>query len=354
MKVKHIVYSLLIIGFAALVVYRIAAGKKEAQSGMRGPSGPMLVEGFVTVPQDFSHALSVTGTIEADELVNIQSEISGLVRGIYFREGGTVQKGQLLIKIDDSELQAQLAQAKTRKELAAENEHRAKLLLQKEAISQEEYDISLADLKSARAQEQLIQAQLAKTSIRAPFSGRIGLRSISAGSFLSPQTVVASLVSTDPVKITFSVPEKYASQIKLNTSISFTVKGMDKKFSAVIYAIEPGIETATRTLQLRAKTANPDNQLLPGSFASIELPLTTVEDAILIPTQAIIPVQDGKQVFIASNGKAKEVKVETEDRTEKSVLITSGLNPGDTVLTTGIMTLKEGLPVKVNVKQGGK
>src|SRR5690606_14790808 len=156
------------------------------------------------------------------------------------------------------ELRAQLIQAQSRQNLAAENERRAQLLLKKEAISQEEYEVAQADLKALQAQTQLIRAQLDKTTVKAPFSGRIGLRSVSQGEYLTPQTIVTNLVNSDPVKITFSVPEKYSGQVKVNTELTFTVSGSDKKFSAKVYAIEPRIDAATRTLQLRAKAANPD------------------------------------------------------------------------------------------------
>lgn len=356
MKIRYIVYALLIIGTVSLIFYRINKNKEAEKAGARGgkPGAgggtmpAMRVNGKVMQPQEFANSLSVTGSIEANEQVEIRSEIPGLVRSISFQEGSTVSKGQELLKIDDSELRAQLLQARTRQQLMAENARRAGLLLEKEAISREEYDVARADLQSAEAQIQLIQAQLAKTTIRAPFSGKIGLRSVSVGGYLTPTTVVANLVSTNPVKITFSVPEKYANQVKLNTKLTFTVAGSDENFQATVYAIEPGIEAATRTLQLRARADNPDGTLLPGSFANIALPLTIIEDALLVPSEAIVPVQNGKKVFVTENGKAKEVLVETSTRTEKDVLVTAGLKAGDTVLTTGIMTLKEGTPVKVS------
>jgi membrane fusion protein (multidrug efflux system) len=371
MKIKHIVYTLLILGFGALVYYRISANKELAAAGgpggggggkpgaggpgggKGGPGGgggmPMRVSGVVVTPKEFANSLSVTGSIEANEQIEIRGQVSGLVRSISFTEGSNVSKGQTLVKIDDSELRAQLAQAQTRRTLTAENERRARLLLEKEAISREEYDVARADLRTAQAQIQLIQAQIAKTTIKAPFSGKVGLRSISVGSFLSPETVVANLMSTNPVKITFAVPEKYSNSVKTNTQIQFTVAGSNEKYTATVYAIEPGIEAATRTLQLRAKANNPSGELRPGSFANVQLPLTTIPDAILIPTEAVVPVQNGKKVFISEGGKAKEVMIETSTRTEKDLLVTSGLSAGDTVLTTGVMSLKAGSPVRVAV-----
>ncbi|ALI98002.1 efflux RND transporter periplasmic adaptor subunit [Rufibacter tibetensis] len=357
MKIKHIVYALLIIGLGALVYYRISSNKEQAGAGGpggggKGPGGPgggpaMRVSGVVATPREFANSLSVTGSIEANEQIQVRGQVSGLVRSINFQEGSNVRKGQVLVKIDDSELRAQLAQAQTRQTLAAENERRARLLLEKEAISREEYDVARAELKTAQAQIQLVRAQLAKTSITAPFAGKVGLRAVSAGSFLSPETVVTNLVSINPIKISFAVPEKYAAQVKLNTEITFTVAGTQEKYKAKVYAIEPSIEATTRTLQLRARADNSSGKLLPGSFANIQLPLTVINDALLIPTQAVVPVQNGKKVFITENGKAKEVMIETSTRTEKDLLVTSGLSAGDTVLTTGIMSLKAGSPVKV-------
>jgi len=165
---------------------------------------------------------------------------------------------------------------------------------------------------------------------------------------------IANLISINPIKVTFSVPEKYSRQVRVGTSIDFTVAGSTQVYKARVYAIEPRIEAASRTLQLRARADNSSGLLLPGSFASISLPLATIEDAILVPSQAIVPVQDGKKVFVSDSGKAKEVMIETSTRTEKDVLVTAGLKAGDTVLTTGIMTLKEGSKVKVRTGNGTK
>ena len=247
-------------------------------------------------------------------------------------------------------MRAHLAQAKTKQGLASEIERRAKLLLLKEAISQEEYDVARADYKLAQSQIQLIQAQIAKTSVKAPFSGKIGLRSISPGTYITPSLLVAKLVSSNQLKITFSIPEKYANQVKPNANLSFTVAGSTEKYSAKIYAIEPEVQIETRTLHVRAIAENKDGKIFPGTFADVELPLDIIKDAIVIPTEAIIPVQDGKKVFISSNGKAKEILVETTTRTDASILVLSGLKVGDTLITSGVMSLKEDAQVKVKIK----
>ena len=352
MKIKYLVYTLLAVGIIGFIGYRINSNSSKGgdSKSPKGKSKSITVNGIVVKYETFDNNLSLSGSIEANEQVEIRSEVSGIVEGIYFQEGSFVNKGQVLFKVNDIELRAQLRQTSTKEGLAAENERRAKLLLQKEAISQEEYDLARADLKSAQAQSQLIQAQIAKTSVRAPFSGKIGLRSISPGTYITPAILVTKLVNTGKLKITFSIPEKYASQVKTNTTISFKVAGSQDRYSAKIYAIEPEIAVATRTLQVRAIAENKDGKLLPGTFADVELPLDIIKNAIVVPTEAIIPIQNGKKIFITTNGLAKEIMIETATRTETSVLVLSGLKEGDTVLTNGVMALKNDDPVKVIVK----
>ena len=354
MKVKYIVYTLLILGIGAFVAYRITENKSEKAKNENGGGGkkqPTQVSGLVLQPKEFEDNLSLSGSIEANEQIDLRSEVSGIVESINFTEGSSVAKGQVLFKVNDIELRAQLAQVKTAQSLASENSRRAKLLLEKEAISQEEFDISNADFLSAKAQVQLIQAQLAKATVRAPFSGKIGLRYISKGTYVTPTTLIAKLVNTNQLKITFSIPEKYASQMKVNNTLSFTTAGSKEVFTAKIYAIEPEIEVATRTLKLRAITQNPEGKLFPGTFANVTLPLEKLTDALLVPTEALIPIQNGKKIFVIENGQAKEIIVETGARTDKEILITSGLKAGDTILTSGVMTLKDGSPVKVKLQK---
>jgi membrane fusion protein, multidrug efflux system len=352
MKIKTLVYALLIIGFGGFIAYRISSNnaKNSGSKDKDEKDRPTTVTGIVVKPTTFDNNLSLSGSIEANEQVEIHSEVSGIVEGIYFNEGSNVNKGQVLFKVNDIELKAQLQQAATKEGLAAENARRAKLLLEKEAISQEEYDVSRADYKSAQAQTQLIRAQISKTAVKAPFSGKIGLRSISPGTYITPTILVAKLVNTGKLKISFSIPEKYAAQVKSGSTIDFSVSGSDKVYTAKIYAIEPEVEVATRTLQVRAIADNSDGNLFPGTFADIKLPLDIIKNAIVVPTEAIIPVQNGKKVFIANMGKAKEVMVEATTRTDASILILSGLKAGDTLITGGVMSLKNEAPIKVNVK----
>jgi membrane fusion protein (multidrug efflux system) len=356
MKIKTISITLISLALLGLIGYRItknsAESEKNDKKGDKKP--PLTVTAIVVSSKDFSNAISLSGSIEANENVEIRSEVSGIVEKISFSEGTNVSKGQVLLKVNDIELRAQLSQAFTKQKLASENERRAKLLLQKEAISQEEYDIASAEFRSLKAQTQLIQAQIAKTTIRAPFSGKIGLRNISPGTYVTPTTIITKLVSSSQVKISFSIPEKYASEIENNAAILFTIPNNPQKFSAKIYAIEPEIETATRTLKIRAIADNSNGKLLPGTFATIELSLKNIKDAIVIPTEAVVPIQNGKVVYIANNGKAKEVKIETLARTSKDVVVTSGIKSGDTLLTSGVMALKDEAEIKIKLKEPSK
>lgn len=345
------VFIIILLIIAGLVAYRLIANKEKTAENVTGQQrAESKVYGIVVSGKPFSDYLSLSGSIEPNEIINLRSEISGIAEELNFSEGGKVSKGQVLIKINDAELKAQLVQAKTRNSLAAENERRAMLLLEKEAISQEEYDIASADHRTAEAQIQLIEAQLIKTAIRAPFSGTIGLRNISKGSYITPITDIAQLVDVSKVKLEFSIPERYAAKVKIGETVRFSVQGTNEEFTAKIYAMEPLVETATRTLRVRALADNKDSRLIPGTFANVIFPLETLEKGLLVPAEALIPIQNGKKVFIKKDGLAKEVLVETGARTEADVLIVDGINEGDTVLTSGVMSLRDGSGVNVTLR----
>lgn len=351
MNKKTTIYILLacaVIGGGYFLINSKKDKKESGQSAVK-KDGPVAAQAIIAKSSVADRSINLSGSIDAEEKVEIRSEVSGRITKIYFSEGQRIQQGQLLIKIDDIELQAQLKQAQTTNQLNAENERRAKLLFQKGAISQEEFDIASAALKTAQAQIQLIQAQISKTTVRAPFSGMIGLRNISVGAIVSSNTLIANLVKDNSVKITFAIPEKYSNMVKLNAPIEFSVANDPTVIKSNIYAIEPEVSLDTRTLTVRARTANEQGRLRVGSFVNVILPIEVENNAIAIPTEAIVPVQDGKKVFILQNGLAKETKVETGSRTDKEIVILSGISAGDTVLTTGVLALKDGVKVKVSL-----
>jgi membrane fusion protein (multidrug efflux system) len=295
---------------------------------------------------ELTERLTTTGTVRANEEVDIVSEISGKISSIHFAEGSRVASGQLLLKIDDSELLADRQRALYRVELAERAEARQQQLLDDGVISSETYDVALGELNVLRAELQLIEAQLLKTEIRAPFGGVIGLRWVSPGSYLSSQTRIASLNDLDPVKLDFTVPEKYSALMSPGDEIGFAVEGFDQTFPGTIYAIEPSVDPSTRSLRMRARCPNKDGLLVPGAFANVDLVLRSIPDALTVPAMAVIPELGGKKVFVYSDGTAQPRSVETGIRSEDEVQITSGLAEGDVVIITGILQLQPGIPVE--------
>ena len=314
--------------------------------GEAGPADNRLpVTAVVVRPEKVVDRIFSSGTVLANEEVDLRSEIAGKVTQILFREGTRVRKGDLLLKIDDSELQAQLLKQESQQKLAQDKENRRRQLLERGNISPEDYDIALNELNAIRAEAQLIEAKIKKTELRAPFNGIIGLRFVSEGSYVSPDTRIASLQNITTVKIDFSVPERYARDLRPGAEISFRLSGNPASFRGAIYAIEPKIDPTTRTVLLRARCPNPGERIMPGAFAEVELSLKEIPDALMIPTEALVPDLQGQKVFLARGGAADQSRVETGLRTEKLIQVTSGLRPGDTVITSGILQLAPGMPV---------
>lgn len=317
-----------------------AAGRK---GGMK-----ISVNGFVVMPGKLNDRIVSTGTVLANEEVQLRSEVSGKITKLLIKEGSYVRKGTLLVKINDADLQAQLAKANYRLQLAKDKEYRQKMMLKREAISQENYDAALNELQTTQADIQLIKAQIDKTEIRAPFDGIVGLKAVSEGSYISPADKIATLQSINPVKIDFSIPEKYYSTVKTGTQINFRIQGSDKLFNGKIYAVEPKIDPNSRSLQIRAICRNDKSEIYPGAFANIEIVLREINNALMIPTQALVPDFKGQKVFVAKNGRAVQTPVITGIRQESLIQITDGLSQGDTVITTGLLQLRPNMPVKIS------
>ncbi len=346
-----------IIAIVGIFIYFISPtlfGSKKSDEGKSAlPAASFAtkipVSAVVVKTKKVDDKINITGSITPNESVELKSEISGKIDRIYFKEGSTVKKGDLLVSINDDELVAQLEKLQHQQKLLTESEYRQNQLLAKEAISQEEYDIALTELKSGEADLKLVQAQLAKTKIRAPFSGTIGLRYISEGSYITPNQPIAYLFSNDPAKIDFSIPGKYSSRVKVNDQIRFITDALKDFRPGKIYAIEPQVDPNTRTLKMRAVSPNKDQALLPGQFARIELVFNSFDNAIMIPTEAVIPELGGHKVYLMKGGKAETQKVEIGLRTEREVEVTGGLNPQDTLITSGVLQLRPGADVSVTL-----
>ena len=267
---------------------------------------------------------------------------------ITFKEGEFVKKGTPLVYLNDDELTAQKDRLIYTKKLYEGQENRQKQLLEREAISQEEYDIILNQYNTNLADLNLIEAMLRQTVIRAPFDGVIGLRQISEGSVISPSDVIVTVVNIDPIKIDFSIPERYANIVQQGSRITFTNAAVEGESVGEVYAIAPNIDAATRTLQLRAISPNKDRKFLPGMFVGIKVNLEVNEDALMVPAQSLIPDLEGYKIFVANaENVIEEVKVSIGIRTATDVQIVDGLKVGDRVLTTGIIQAKPGMVVNI-------
>lgn len=335
---------------AAAPVARAAEGvpKPARTAKPGGPAETLTVTTFIAQPGQLIETVNSTGTLRAEESVELQAEISGKVTAINFKEGSRVRRGELLVKLNDAEVQANLSGATYRQDLAILREQRFAKLLKQGVARQEEYDTALNDVNIQKAQADLVHAQLAKTEIRAPFDGIVGLRYVSEGALINAATRVATLQRLDTLKIDFSVPEKYATRIRPGAPISFTVAGTDKPFKGSIYAFDPRIDTVTRTVIIRATCPNTDAKLLPGAFATITLVLQQMENAILIPSVAIVPEMNERSVFVVNaEGKAERRIVETGTRLETAVHVVSGLNAGDVVITSGLQQVRAGQRVRI-------
>ncbi|MDP9077986.1 MAG: efflux RND transporter periplasmic adaptor subunit [Bacteroidota bacterium] len=353
MRTKYIIWIALalLIGFLVYNKFFSEKGKEamaqNASKTGKKKNGPVPVNIMIVKDTAVDNTIDITGTLDANEKVNLISETAGNITGIYFTEGTYVKKGQLLVKVYNQDLVASLKQNDYSVALAKQNEYRNGILLQKEAISQQEYDTSLTSLNTLKAQSDVLKAQIAKTEIRAPFSGTIGLRNISPGGYLSPSTAIASLVNIDPAKVTFSVPERYLQLIKQGTKISFGVESSRNNFSAVVYAIEPAIDLSTRTITVRARAANPDNLLKAGAFAKINLKLDQIPKTIMVPTQCVIPDLKDNKVFVYHNGIAESKTVTTDLRTDTRIEITSGLKAGDSLVVSGLIQIRNKVPLQI-------
>lgn len=305
------------------------------------------VKGMV-LKKDFSkETLFTAGTLLADEEVELKSEVSGRITEIFFKEGDFVRKGTLLIKINDAELQAQLKKAESRKKIAVDREYRFKALLERNGASKEEYDAVNNELLSVLADVELIQAQIEKTEIKAPFDGTVGLRYVSAGAYITPQSKLAMFQKSDRLKLDFSVPEKYFLSLQKGKTISFTIDGYAEKFKATVYAVEPKVDPLSRTVQVRAMVNNP-KRLPAGVFARVEINIGQNVETFSVPSLAVVQDVKGAKVYLYKGGFVKETDVTVGTRTESEVNILAGVANGDTLLVSGIISLRDKMPVKLS------
>lgn len=333
--------SLLLLLMAGLA----GCGKKKKsdalpskQAGSKPP--PMRVDGYVVVPQPFQENVEVPGNIVADEVAEIHPETSGRIVQLNVVEGKYVSKGAVLAKLYDGDLRAQLNKIQVQLALAQKTEERQAQLLKIQGISQQDYDISLLQVNSLKADIGILQTSIAKTVVRAPFSGKIGLNAISPGSYVTPASVIAVISQTSNLKLDFTVPEKYTGQIKQGQLVTFTIAGSTKQMGAKVIATEATVMENTRSLTVRATVMGADPALIAGTFAKVQLSFDPDPNAILIPTQAVLPQARGKKVILYKSGTAIFADVTTGVRDSARVQILNGVKAGDTVVVTGLLSVR--------------
>ena len=310
----------------------------------------MTVKGVVARPEPLSNVIRSSGRVLASESVDLVTEAAGRIENISFKEGEHVHRNDLLVKINDDDLQAQLKKTELQIQLASEQEQRQKRLYDINGISREQYDISLNQVNMLKADRENLIAGIRKREVRAPFEGVIGLRYVSEGGYVSQTTRIASIQKVNPVKVDFAIPEKYAGKVYVGDPVQFHNDETGLRFTGKVFAIEPKIDPTMGTVQLRALCENASGRIFPGSYVQIDLRLRGVVDALMVPTQAIIPVLKGQNLLVCRDGLVASIPVKTGMRTPSSIQIIDGLSAGDTVIVTGIMQLRPGMPVRVTVQ----
>lgn len=337
-----------LIFFGSIIVLIIISGSCQSEKGksagesVRKRQTPKI-DAWVVQPDTLVNQITVSGSLLPYEEVELKNEVAGRVVQLNLPEGKFVKAGTLLVKIFDDDLQANLRKLSAQLEIQKQILARQGELLKVSGISQTDYDQTLTTVSSIQAEIDVVKAQIRKTEILAPFDGTIGLRAVSPGAILTSSTLLATIRQENRLKLDFSVPEKYGSLIEPGLSIGFSLQGDQTIYSATVMATEQSIETSTRSLKVRAVIDHPEKKLIAGAYANVSLSLGEETDALLVPTNAIIPQQKGKSIIVAREGKAHFVEVETGIRTSSAIQIIRGIEAGDTIIISGVLFLKEGM-----------
>lgn len=321
-------------------------GKNNPPSANKDMSS--IVEGYIVKPSTISNSIEVAGNLMPYESTELHPEVSGRVVQLNIQEGGHVRKGALLLKLFDGDLQAQLKKLQVQLSISEKTVQRQGELLKISGISQQEFDLSGLNVNNIKADIDVIRTEIRKTEIKAPFDGRLGLRSISIGAYVTPQTIIATIQQVDLLKLEFTVPEKYTSDISVGQMVTFTTEGNNKSYKAKIMATEATVTENNRSLRIRAVLAAKDRNLIPGAFAKVVLDFGKDNNALMIPSQAIIPGSRNKQVIVYKDSIATFTVVGTGIRDSSQVQITSGINEGDTIVITGILSVKPNSKIKIS------
>lgn len=349
---QPLVKSLLYVGGFWLLAFVVEAciSKADDLSNKAVESKPAViytpVDGVVIQPGEVREELEATGTLVANQQVDIVSELTRRLVRVNVKEGSKVKAGTLLFQLDDADLQAQLERLRQQEKLALLNEERLSDLFANEAIAEQDYDQASTNLKVLQAQIRELQVTISKTRIIAPFDGQIGIINVHQGSIVSVNTILADLEDNSVVKVDFTVPEKYTNVLAPGSIHTFTTASDEKEYHTKVIARAANVTENTRTLLVRGQTLNPDGILLPGQSARLKLSLSTSSDALAVTSNALIPSSLGYSVYVSRNNSVKPVPVKIGQRNEGTVVITEGLQRGDTVITSNLLRLVPGSPVQ--------
>jgi len=326
------------------VIFFTACGNKEKK--IAPPTGgprqqqQQQVDAIVVVPQKISESIEVPGSLLASETTEIHPEVSGRLTMLNVREGAFVNKGAIIAKLYDADLQAQLRKLQAQLSISNQTSSRLSELLKIQGISRQDYDMAMLNSNNIRADIEIVRTNIDRTVVRAPFAGKLGLKEVSVGAYVTPQTIITVIRKTSDLKLDFTVPEKYISEAKPGALVYFRVEGSDERHAAKIMATASGITENTRSLQIRATVTGNNASLVPGAFAKVNLNFAPDYKALMVPTQAIVPQARGKRIIIYRQGAAKFTDVTTGIRDSANIQIVSGINAGDTIITTGLMSIK--------------
>lgn len=313
-----------------------------------GGPPPAAVEVAAAESGTVTNRIEAAGSLRANEQVVIAPEIAGRVAAIPFDEGSRVTKGEALVELDASTLEAEATQARANLALTRMTFERAQTLVERGSGTRVSLDEATIKYEVARAEAAIAEDRLAKTRIAAPFAGIVGLRSISVGDYVTPGRDMVTLASIDPIKVDFRVPELFLDRLAVGLPIEVGVDAFpDRRFTGEVYAIDPVVDINGRAVQLRARIANDDGLLKPGLFARVSLELETRKDAVMVPESALVPQGGDKYVYLVEDGTAKLTRVEIGARMPGRVEIVSGVAAGATVVTAGQLRLRDGARVNI-------
>ncbi len=319
--------------------------KEQKKPGPGAGMTTLKVDALVLNPQLFRDRFIVNANVIPFEETDLKAPVPGNVLGIHFMEGEKVRQGQPLVQIDDRIWKARLKGLKAQLEIAKSDSARNEALIDVQGVSQETLDKSNAQIKELQAQIEEMEVNVSLANVKAPFSGRVGMRDFSVGAYLSQGATITTIVQSDRLKVDFNVPGRYLDYIRSGQKVELIYRA--DTLEATVYAVDPRIDMNSRTFRVRCVMPNPGERYVPGIFVEVIIPVSSDDEALVVPTAAIIPSLNSQTVYVFRNGRALRKEVELGPRTDLQVRVEKGLTPGDTIIMTGLLEIKDNMPVVI-------